>query len=357
LGFIGTRPNRVQNGVLAYDAPADRMLFANDLLGVTALTFENDRLQWTPVPIYGTPHYGYVSAAGVVFDPVTRRLLTTHGRNSSETFVVEIHPDRFGLTLSPIRPERGSVDRAPFKSCYDPGEPVVISATPNEGFFFDDWDGDANGSVTPLTIVMDSSMVIQAEFDRITPVLLNQFDATTNGEGVELRWRFGEDAAVQSVRVERAAGVHGPWVELALEVQERDGTAVARDPSADPQHSWFYRLVAAMADGSSLTFGPIRSSAVRAIRLSAITSVVPNPSFGAIHIQLAWARSGRVRLDVTDVAGRRVATLIDGDRRAGVVEVDWDGSDEAGARVRPGAYFLRLSTADRDAVRRLVMLR
>ena len=65
---------------------------------------------------------------------------------------------------------------------------------------------------------------------------------------------------------------------------------------------------------------------------------------GRTSLRFALAHAGTVRLEVFDVAGRRVATLIDGERGAGDHEVAWDGATAAGA-ARAGVYFARLETA------------
>ena len=52
------------------------------------------------------------------------------------------------------------------------------------------------------------------------------------------------------------------------------------------------------------------------------------------------------RLELFDLAGRRVRTLVDHELPAGATVVPWDGREDSGAQVRRGVYFARLSTAD-----------
>ncbi len=64
----------------------------------------------------------------------------------------------------------------------------------------------------------------------------------------------------------------------------------------------------------------------------------------------------RVNLSVYDIAGRRVATLVDGIQPGGGHEAAWNGRTDGGARSAPGIYFLRQKdlapapNADTDAV-------
>jgi choice-of-anchor B domain-containing protein len=84
----------------------------------------------------------------------------------------------------------------------------------------------------------------------------------------------------------------------------------------------------------------------------------PNPFRESTELSFRIPRAGRVTLDVYDVTGRRVVTLLDGGRIApGVHGVRWSGKDESGRPVAPGAYFAKLSTEQGSASRKLVRLR
>jgi hypothetical protein len=69
----------------------------------------------------------------------------------------------------------------------------------------------------------------------------------------------------------------------------------------------------------------------------------PNPARGAITLRLTLPARAVVRLDVLDVAGRRVCELLRRELEAGVHETAWDGRDATGARAPAGVYFVRLA--------------
>jgi hypothetical protein len=64
---------------------------------------------------------------------------------------------------------------------------------------------------------------------------------------------------------------------------------------------------------------------------------------GASTVRLGTAHAGRVRVNIYDVAGRKVRTLADRVFPAGEQELRWDGTDDAGDRVGRGVYFVRSS--------------
>lgn len=64
---------------------------------------------------------------------------------------------------------------------------------------------------------------------------------------------------------------------------------------------------------------------------------------GRATLRYAMLKAGDVRLDVFDVAGRRITTLVSGPRDAGEHEIAWGGETASGT-VRRGVYFARLET-------------
>jgi flagellar hook assembly protein FlgD len=65
----------------------------------------------------------------------------------------------------------------------------------------------------------------------------------------------------------------------------------------------------------------------------------------------------RVLLEVYDAAGKKVATLVDGPRRAGKSVVRWDGRNGEGNRLASGVYFYRLRVAGDTITRKMVLLK
>ena len=64
-----------------------------------------------------------------------------------------------------------------------------------------------------------------------------------------------------------------------------------------------------------------------------------------------------VRLEVFDVAGRRIRTLVAGVRAPGDYHVTWDWVDSAGTRVARGVYVIRLLVGDAMIARKIVNAR
>jgi photosystem II stability/assembly factor-like uncharacterized protein len=83
----------------------------------------------------------------------------------------------------------------------------------------------------------------------------------------------------------------------------------------------------------------------------------PNPFTGATTIRLSLPSATKIGLDVYDVAGRRVRSLVTGRLAAGPHEFVWDGRNDAGRPIASGIYFVRLVTPEGTATRTLNLVR
>ncbi len=91
-------------------------------------------------------------------------------------------------------------------------------------------------------------------------------------------------------------------------------------------------------------------------RSNALGQNYPNPFNPSTLIPFEIAEGGHVRLDVFNILGQRVVTLIDEPRRAGLYKAQWDATDAAGHPVGTGVYLYRLTTGQWQEARRLVLI-
>jgi hypothetical protein len=81
----------------------------------------------------------------------------------------------------------------------------------------------------------------------------------------------------------------------------------------------------------------------------------PNPFNPQTTIVFELARPGRVRLDVFDLSGRLVDTLVDADLPAGRHDTIWRGRDRWDRPVSSGTYVCRLTSPDFVQSRKMVL--
>jgi hypothetical protein len=83
----------------------------------------------------------------------------------------------------------------------------------------------------------------------------------------------------------------------------------------------------------------------------------PNPAWDQTRFEFSLPAAADVALEVFDVTGARVRTLVSGRREAGPHAERWDLRDEAGRRVSAGVYLARITTGNWTATRRLAVVR
>jgi hypothetical protein len=84
----------------------------------------------------------------------------------------------------------------------------------------------------------------------------------------------------------------------------------------------------------------------------ALGQVSPNPGAGDRRLAFSIRSAGRVRLSVTDVAGRAVASLYERDLSPGRYTVSFSSAGWVG-----GVYFYKLQSAGKSLTGRLVVER
>jgi hypothetical protein len=81
-----------------------------------------------------------------------------------------------------------------------------------------------------------------------------------------------------------------------------------------------------------------------------------NPARGRVRFSLGLPDESTVRASVTDIQGRRIASILDDHLPAGRHELSWDGTSESG-EVRSGLYFLAVQVMGRRLIRSFVLVR
>ena len=82
----------------------------------------------------------------------------------------------------------------------------------------------------------------------------------------------------------------------------------------------------------------------------------PNPFNPSTMIPYQLPAAMHVRLEVFNILGQRVATLVDGERPAGFHTASWDATDAAGEAMGAGVYLYRLSGDGVQATRSMLLI-
>jgi hypothetical protein len=83
----------------------------------------------------------------------------------------------------------------------------------------------------------------------------------------------------------------------------------------------------------------------------------PNPFNPTTKIEFTLSKPGFVSLDIYDVLGRRVRTLVSEELSSGYKSVIWDGKNDDGESVASGVYFYQLKVGDFSEPKKMLLLK
>jgi uncharacterized repeat protein (TIGR01451 family) len=185
----------------------------------------------------------------------------------------------------------------------------------------------------------------------VLPVELTTFTATTSGDAVTLAWSTASETNNAGFDIERSTdgetfAALGSEPGFGTTTETQTYRFIDRDPPfVGTVH---YRLKQVDLDGTTEYSEPVTVHFTpQALEL---LPNAPNPFAASTRLRYALPEDARVNLNVYDLLGRRVATLVDTEQPAGRYTVMLDGADLAS-----GTYFVRLRAGTQVRTQRVVM--
>ncbi|MBK7142200.1 MAG: T9SS type A sorting domain-containing protein [bacterium] len=83
----------------------------------------------------------------------------------------------------------------------------------------------------------------------------------------------------------------------------------------------------------------------------------PNPFNPNTTIRFSLPSRSQVKIEVFNLLGQSVRTLVKDQLSAGQHVVEWDGRDESGQEVASGVYLYRMSAGELELTRKMLLIR
>ncbi|MBK9471651.1 MAG: T9SS type A sorting domain-containing protein [bacterium] len=232
-----------------------------------------------------------------------------------------------------------------------------------------DWDLDTNTSSSAMGISEDGVIVgtgVHAGATRAyamvpdgaVAAMLQEFRAEAHADGIALSWSLAITATDLGLVVERAPTAAGPWSPIEAVVTGDGRQASVVDTTAEPGRTWHYRLRVTEGGGATYTLGAL--SAERPLVVGGVAELGapwPNPARDDLQVAYRLPSAQGLVINVHDVRGRLVRSLVDASLGAGEYTALWDGRADDGTRAPAGVYFITLRTAQAARTQRLVLTR
>jgi hypothetical protein len=219
-------------------------------------------------------------------------------------------------------------------------------------------DGHAKNVVGPVW-----SMKTGSAPPSITLISPNGGESFATGANINIKWNATDDFGVTAVDILISRnGVAGPYTPIVF--GRPNNNMFTWNALAPGSSNTFFKVVAhdshgnTASDTGDLAFVIQTPSGVhdRVPTVFALGILAENPFSYASVIGVSVAHTAHVKVAVYDVAGRRVADLVDESMPAGQHTVRWNGDSKQG-RVASGVYFVRMEAAGQRFIKRIVLVR
>ena len=88
-----------------------------------------------------------------------------------------------------------------------------------------------------------------------------------------------------------------------------------------------------------------------------LENAYPNPFNPTTTIRYSIPVSNNVKIEVYNIMGQKVRTLVNQYKTAGTYSVTWDAKDEAGVKVATGMYFYRMQASHFQTVKKIILMK
>ncbi|MFH1374197.1 MAG: T9SS type A sorting domain-containing protein [bacterium] len=206
----------------------------------------------------------------------------------------------------------------------------------------------------------DVSLSTTYDDDGATTITL-QSVVDLRGLQIELRGA-GNNRTVKLVDPTLEVYFHQDGGEARIGILDLEGaTMINKGTSALVRLEGEYEITEAVAsDLSHNTFSPVINSAAKTAELPhdfVLHQNYPNPFNPSTQINFSLPQASDVKLEVYNVLGQQVVTLLDDFREAGAHTVSWNSTDNSGKQVSSGVYFYRIQAADYTDTRKMLLLK
>jgi len=206
------------------------------------------------------------------------------------------------------------------------------------------------------------------------PVQFNSFDFQSNFDGIWLNWSTlagTENLGFDIYRSLTDMGNYSLINENVIPVSNSSQgihNYTFFDQNVEPGQTYYYQIADVSLSGQTTMYGPISATAAatdvsdnKTIENApddySLGEAYPNPFNGRTSIQFSMVKFGMIKIEVYNLMGQKIRTLISEQRPAGTHFVCWDGKNDFGQRVGSGLYLYKMTINNFQASKRILYLK
>jgi len=237
-----------------------------------------------------------------------------------------------------------------------------------------------NDPAGPISVV-DSNPILDIDFGFTTtgqlaynPVQFDSFNFQSNFDGIWLNWSTQAGTENLGFDIFRSIAELGDYSLINENVIPVSNSPIGihnysfLDTSVEAGVTYYYKIADVSLSGQSTMYGPIsvtasttdifdNSSQAGTPAEYQLGAAYPNPFNGKTSIQFSLAKPGLVKLEVYNLMGQKIRTLVAENREAGNHAVSWDGKNDRGHQVVSGVYLYRMNINNFQVSKRILYLK
>ncbi len=196
------------------------------------------------------------------------------------------------------------------------------------------------------------------------PIQLSSFTAAVvNQNSVRLDWTTATETNNYGFEVQKSAGNQNSYQTISNSFIAGHGTTIEPhsysfvDNTASPGQ-WYYRLRQIDFDGTVHFSDGVQVDVVTGVtekplpKVFALDQNYPNPFNPSTKIEYAVPKESHVLLEVYNVIGQKVATLVDEAKSAGYYSASFDAS-----RFASGLYFYSMKAGNVSFLKKMMLVK
>ncbi len=205
------------------------------------------------------------------------------------------------------------------------------------------------------------------------PVTLAYFNAnfmSVENGFVQLSWRTESETDNQGFNLYRAtepimanAEKINPYMIVDGIAEGSATTYTQKDAEVESDATYYYWLENVNIDNTNSFFGPIEvktgtiTTPPPAELKTTLNNAYPNPFNPSTFINYSVKEAGNVSINIYNIKGEKVRTLVNGQQNAGSYRLEWNGKDHNGKTVGTGVYFYKMTAGKYTSIKKMMMLK
>ncbi|MFQ5770533.1 MAG: FlgD immunoglobulin-like domain containing protein, partial [bacterium] len=223
------------------------------------------------------------------------------------------------------------------------------------------WEYDRDGGTRQSAAVRLDDVQITVE--GLIPVELTSFTAEMISEDILLRWSTATETENLGFHMFRSISKDDDYVKITAELIPGAGNSAEAhtysyiDRDVKPGNSYYYKLADVDFNGIMEFHGPISVTLEALPTEYSLAQNFPNPFNPETNIRFAMKEAGEVTLNIYNLQGQLVRSLVSDHREAGNYSVMWNGADNSGRLVASGIYIYKFEVNRFKDTKRMVFLK